>query len=39
MTDRTWTNWSDLKFIARKREFWLTATVALVVGVAIGLVL
>jgi F0F1-type ATP synthase assembly protein I len=36
MTDKTWANWSDLKFIARKREFWLTAIAGTIVGAVIG---
>jgi hypothetical protein len=36
MSDKSWVNWSDLKFIARKREFWLSAIACGVIGAVIG---
>ena len=36
MSDKRWTNWSDLKFIAKKREFWLSAIVCGVIGAILG---
>lgn len=35
MKDRNWTL-SDLRFIARKREFWAACAVGVVVGAVLG---
>ena len=34
--DKTWTSTADIKFIAKKREFWLSVAIALFAGVLIG---
>lgn len=35
LKDKNWT-WSDLRFIAKKREFWGAVAVALVIGFVLG---
>jgi hypothetical protein len=36
MSDKTWFNLSDLKFVFKKKETWLTVVIALLVGVALA---
>jgi hypothetical protein len=38
MTDKSWTNLSDLRFIAKKKEFWASLAAAFVIGLGVGLV-
>ena len=37
MSDKTWTNLSDVRFIAKKKEFWASLAVAALAGFVLGL--